>query len=81
VDVDQLNEFAERWPTWFDLTGDITRTAMPGGFAGIGEDWRQLLWELYVELEPHVEAMNRELAGQEPDVSFEVMQVRRTPVY
>ena len=59
---EHLKEFAERWPTWFDFNGDITRTAMPNGFYCIGEGWRQILWDLCVELEPHVEALHRELA-------------------
>lgn len=74
--VDELKEFAERWPAWFDFEGDLTKTLMPNGFAGVGEGWRQLLWDLCVELEPHVEAINNHLAAQEPPSSFEVRQVK-----
>ena len=73
---EQLKEFTERWPTWFDFNGDITRTAMPRGFEGIHEGWRQILWDLYVALEPLVEALNRKLATQDPVSSFEVLQVK-----
>ena len=44
--LDQLKEFAERRLTRFDLGGDLTRTQVPNGFTGIGEGWRQLLWDL-----------------------------------
>jgi hypothetical protein len=76
MQVDQLDEFAKRWPTWFDFNGDGMRTAMPNGFSGIGEGWRQLLWDLCVELEPHVQDLNRKLATEEPPASFEVLQVK-----
>ena len=49
---------------------------MPNGFSGIGEGWRQALWDLCVELEPHVQAINRQLAAEEQHTSFEVMQVK-----
>jgi hypothetical protein len=74
--TDELKEFAERWPTWFDFCGWPFHTLMSLGFYGIGEGWRQLLWDLCVELEPHVEALNRELATQEPPGSFEVPQAK-----
>jgi hypothetical protein len=73
---EHLKEFAERWPTWFDFNGDIARILMPNGFYCIGEGWRQILWDLCVELEPHVEALNRELATRNPASSFEVLQVK-----
>src|ERR1039458_8000204 len=73
VRPEHLKEFAERWPTWLNFNGDITRTAMPNGFYGIGGGWRRVLWNLCVELEPHVEALNRKLATQDPARSFEVL--------
>src|ERR1039458_3381019 len=79
VRPEHLKEFAERWPTWFDFNGDITRTAMPNGFYGIGGGWRRVLWNLCVELEPHVEALNRKLATQDPARSFEVLPDPQSP--
>jgi hypothetical protein len=74
--ADELTEFAERWPNWFTFQGPLTRSPLNFGFDGVGEGWRQLLWDLCVELEPHVESLDREIATREPQVNFVVLQVK-----
>jgi hypothetical protein len=49
---------------------------MSNGFDRIGEGWRLVLWDLCVELEPQVEALNRELAAHALPSRFEVLQVK-----
>jgi hypothetical protein len=73
---DELKEFAERWPAWFTFQGPLTGSPMNFGFDGVGKGWRQLLWDLCVELEPHVETLNREIADREPRMDFVVLQVK-----
>jgi hypothetical protein len=74
--ADELKEFAKRWPTWFTFEGPLTGSPLNFGFDGVGEGWRQLLWNLCVELEPHVESLNREIADRKPRMSFVVLQVK-----
>jgi hypothetical protein len=74
--ADELTEFAQRWPTWFTFQGPLTGTLVSFGFDGVGNGWRQLLWDLCVELEPHVESLDREIATREPQVNFVVLQVK-----
>jgi len=62
MNPDLTKRLADRWPTWFDVHGDIRHTLMPFGFPGDG--WFDLIWKLCEDLEP--------LVG--PD--FEVIQVK-----
>jgi hypothetical protein len=60
-----------RWPTWFNVSGDIRNTLMPRGFQH-GDGWFDLLWRLCVDLEPLVREFERQ-AGK----SFEVLTVKQ----
>jgi hypothetical protein len=42
-----------RWPSWFNVTGDIRQTRMPDGFVH-GDGWVEIAWRLCVDLEPLV---------------------------
>jgi hypothetical protein len=57
-------KLVERWPTWFNIKGDIRHTAMPWGFTH-DDGWFDILWRLCEDLEPLV-------AGHR----FEVLQVK-----
>jgi hypothetical protein len=60
----------ERWPTWFNIEGDIRRTAMPRGFEH-DDGWFDILWRLCEDLEPLVAEFE-----QTTGLKFEVMQVK-----
>jgi len=60
----------ERWPTWFNPTGDIRCTAMPRAFEH-DDGWFDILWRLCEDLEPMVAEF--EVAGE---LKFEVLQVK-----
>jgi hypothetical protein len=60
----------ERWPTWFNVEGDIRETSMPLGFAH-GDGWFVLVWRLCERLEPTVAAAEAETAHL-----FQVLQVK-----
>ncbi len=60
----------ERWPTWFNTTGDIGKTLMPFGFQH-GDGWFNLVWQLCERLEPLVA-----VTEQEGGCSFRVLQVK-----
>jgi hypothetical protein len=63
-------KMVERWPTWFNIGGDIRDTAMPRGFEH-GDGWFDLLWRLCEDLEPLVAKL--EAVG---GPKFEVLQVK-----
>ena len=60
----------ERWPTWFDIGGDIRHTLMPRGFTH-DDGWFDILWQLCEDLEPLVAQFEQETGSQ-----FEVLQVK-----
>ena len=60
----------ERWPTWFNVQGDIRETLMPLGFTH-GDGWFDLVWRLCERLEPVVAAEEAE-SGR----PFHVLQVK-----
>ena len=60
----------ERYPTWFNIGGDIRYTAMPRGFTH-GDGWFDILWRLCEDLEPLVAEFER-TSG----LKFEVLQVK-----
>ena len=64
-------KLVERFPTWFDVTGDVRRTLMRSGFQ-CGDGWFETLWRLCVDLEPLVTELERETV--EP---FEVVKVKQ----
>ena len=59
----------ERWPSWFNLNGDIRPTLMPFGFQ-CGDGWSDILWRLWVDMEPLVTELEKEINRR-----FEVTQV------
>ena len=60
----------ERWPTWFNVEGNIRETLMPRGFTH-GDGWFDLVWRLCERLEPVVAAAETETAHP-----FQVLQVK-----
>ena len=62
----------ERWPTWFNVEGDIRETLMPRGFTH-GDGWFDLVWRLCERLEPVVAAAEAETAHP-----FQVLQVKES---
>ena len=60
----------ERWPSWFNVTGDPRHTLMPLGFVH-GDGWFLIVWRLCEDLEPLVAK-----AEKESGKSFEVLQVK-----
>src|SRR6266851_818626 len=61
----------ERWPSWFNVTGDQLQTRMADGFAH-GDGWFNIVWRLCEELEPLV--AEAEKATGRP---FEVLQAKQ----
>jgi hypothetical protein len=57
-------KLVERWPTWFNIKGDIRHTAMPWGFTH-DDNWFDIVRRLCEDLEPLV-----------ADHQFEVLQVK-----
>jgi hypothetical protein len=74
-------KIANRWPGWFDLTGDPRRTSMCFGFAH-GDGWFDLVWRLCEQIEPIVlagAAETREWGASldsAKNPAFEVYQVK-----
>jgi len=64
------HKLVERWPRWFNVTGDIRQTRMVDGFAH-GDGWFYLLWRLCEDLEPLVAELEKQTGQQ-----FEVLQVK-----
>jgi hypothetical protein len=62
-----------RWPGWFDMRGDLRRTAMPRGFQH-GDRWFDPVYQLSERLEPLVGELNTTLP---PGEHFEVLQVKQ----
>jgi hypothetical protein len=59
-----------RWPSWFNVSDDLSHTLMPLGFRH-DDGWIHLLWQLCEDLEPLVSEAEKE--SGEP---FEVCQVK-----
>lgn len=64
-------KIARRWPSWFDMNGDIRHTLMPFGFQ-CGGGWFDLLWRLCERLEPLVAEFERKTGER-----FEVIEVKQ----
>ena len=63
-------KLAKRFPTWFNVSGDVRHTLMPFGFRR-GDGWFDILWRLCVDLEPLVTELEKETGER-----FEVVQVK-----
>jgi hypothetical protein len=63
-------KLVERWPSWFNIHGDVRHTLMRFGFQH-GDGWFDLLWRLCEDLEPLVAQ-----AEKQTGKSFEVLQVK-----
>lgn len=63
-------KLVERWPSWFNIHGDIRQTGMPSGFR-CGDGWFQILWRLCEDLEPLVAELEKQTGSR-----FEVVQVK-----
>jgi hypothetical protein len=63
-------KLVERWPTWFNVNGDLRHTLMPLGFVH-GDGWFPLLWRLCEDLEPLVAKAEKESGNP-----FGVLQVK-----
>jgi hypothetical protein len=59
-----------RWPTWFNVTGDLCHTLMPLGFQH-DDGWFYLLWRLCEDLESLIAE-----AEKKSGKPFEVVQVK-----
>ena len=59
-----------RFPSWFNMNGDVRYTLAPFGFEH-GDGWHNILWRLCVELEPLVAELEKETGER-----FEVVQVK-----
>jgi hypothetical protein len=59
-----------RFPTWFNVNGDVRHTLMSFEFQH-GDGWFNILWRLCADLEPMVMELEKE-TGE----SFEVVQVK-----
>jgi hypothetical protein len=59
-------KLVERWPSWFNVTGDQRKTRMADDFAQ-DDGWFNVVWRLCEDLEPLVAD-----AGQ----PFQVLQVK-----
>jgi hypothetical protein len=62
-----------RWPSWFDMRGDLRKTLMPRGFQ-CRDGWFDLIHRLCERLEPFVSKLNATLP---PEEHFEVLQVKQ----
>jgi hypothetical protein len=60
----------ERWPAWFNVTGDLSQTLMPFGFQH-GDGWFRIVWRLCEDLEPLIAK-----AENDSEKPFEVLQVK-----
>ena len=68
---DLEERLVERFPTWFNMNGDIRHTLMPLGVQ-CENGWFNLLWRLCEDLEPLVRDLERETTER-----FEVFQVKQ----
>jgi hypothetical protein len=64
-------KLVERWPSWFNVTGNQRETRMADGFAH-GNGWFNIVWKLCEDLEPL--GAEAEKATGRP---FEVLQVKQ----
>lgn len=64
-------KLVERWPSWFNVTGNQRETRMADGFDH-GNGWFNIVWKLCEDLEPLV--AEAEKATGHP---FEVLQVKQ----
>jgi hypothetical protein len=64
-------KLVQRWPSWFNVTGDQRETRMADGFAH-GEGWFNIVWRQCKDLEPLV--AEAEKATGRP---FEALQVKQ----
>jgi hypothetical protein len=64
-------KLAQRWPSWFSLSGDPMSSAMARGFEH-GDGWFDIVWRLCLDLEPLVVALERETGER-----FQVLQVKQ----
>jgi hypothetical protein len=65
-------KLAKRFPSWFNVSGDVRPTLMPFGFQ-CGDGWYNILWRLCVDMEPMVTELEKETGKR-----FEVVQVKET---
>jgi hypothetical protein len=63
-------KLVERWPTWFNVNGDIRETLMPRGFT-VRDGWFDIIWRLCEDLEPLVAEVELKTGSR-----FEVLQVK-----
>jgi hypothetical protein len=63
-------KLVKRFPSWFNVNGDLRHTPMPFAFR-CGDGWFNILWRLCVELEPVVTELEHETGER-----FEVVQVK-----
>jgi hypothetical protein len=63
-------KLVERWPTWFNVNGDIRQTLMPRGFT-VRDGWFDIIWRLCEDLEPLVVEVELKTGRR-----FEVLQVK-----
>jgi hypothetical protein len=66
---DLEQKLIKRFPTWFNVNGDVRHTTMHFGF-GHGDGWFNIVWRLCADLEPMVTELERETGER-----FEVVQV------
>src|ERR1700730_10742662 len=64
-------KLVERWPSWFNVTGNQRETRMADGFAH-GNGWFNIVWKLCEDLEPLVAE-----AEKATGYPFEVLQVKQ----
>ena len=67
---DLEEKLVKRFPSWFNLSGDVRHTLMPFGFEH-GDGWFNILWRLCVDLEPLAAELEKETGER-----FEVVQVK-----
>jgi hypothetical protein len=64
-------KLVKRFPTWFNVNGDVRHTLMPFGFQ-CGDGWFEILWRLCLNLEPTVAELEKETGER-----FEVVRVKQ----
>ena len=60
----------ERWPTWFDIRGDVHQSRMMDGFVH-GDGWFEIIWRSFEDLEPLAAEVEKQTGWP-----FEVLQVK-----
>jgi hypothetical protein len=68
---DLEQKLVERFPSWFNISGDPRRTLMSFGFQH-GDGWFGIVWRLCERLEPLVREFERQTGER-----FEVLEVRQ----